>query len=402
MMTINLARAAKKSRISYSQIINDILGVINVCIVIVWSDKASLVTVVQMLFAAVAFYNAYMSKQKINIICLWAFIFYGFCIMSILWAYSTSGALLYRNTMLKMMLLVFSVSLYAKTKREIDILLKSFILGTAILAVMLFVSTPIELWGTERLGAELEMNQNAVGAIFVYASMLCMYYARKTNPYFLLFVVFASISMFTGSRRAFLMILLIIIIFFFSKLKKLSDVLYIIPFGLLIFLLIYSSMNIPLLYNVLGRRLETLFNFFSGEGRVDNSTIIRMELISSGIEQFKERMLIGHGLNSFKYLNRYDLYAHNNYVELLVNYGLIGTVLYYSMILAIMIRAFIALVTKAHMEVLPVLIVGAALIGDFGTVSYYSVRTIILLIIAYQIGNVSDGYASDTLGQAVV
>jgi len=192
------------------------------------------------------------------------------------------------------------------------------------------------------------------------------------------------ILLFTGSRKAFVSLLLVITAFFANKIKKPLNLLYIVPFGVLFISVIYLSMNNPLLYNVIGKRMEGLLSLVSGEGKVDTSALERMELISIGIGQFKEKMFIGYGMNSFRYMNKYFLYAHNNYIELLVNGGIIGAALYYAMPVAIFFKA-IAIWLRKTREVIIILIFMALLfVNDYGSVTYYTALNIVLLVVSYR------------------
>jgi len=67
---------------------------------------------------------------------------------------------------------------------------------------------------------------------------------------------------------------------------------------------------------------ETIYGTNSGA-----STSEREYLLFRGIEIFSERPIFGAGMNNFRF---FELkYAHNNYIELLVGVGLIGTIIFY-------------------------------------------------------------------------
>ena len=394
--------AIKQSSKIFPQGANDVLAVFCVVAFVVWNANSNMMMIAQLAFFGLTSVNAYLENRKFSVICVWAVFFYGYCILSQFWAYSVSAAVLFRTTIIKIALLVIFVSLYAQTRREINILLKSVVAGVAVVTVLLLINTPLEQWGGERLGANIGMNQNRVGALYVYGVTICVYYTRKKNLYLPVSIVFAIVLMFTGSRRAFVVMLLVLFLFYLSKLKRPSDLLYTIPVGALLFLLIYLSINNPLLYNVLGRRMEGLLNLLSGEGKVDSSTLKRMELINTGLEQFRNNMLIGYGLNNFVEMNRYSLYSHNNYIELLVNFGLIGAVLYYSMPIVTLFKSLSVWFRKSKEEILPILLIIIVLVSDYGTVSYYSPLTLILLTIAYRLTELSDIRLIEKPEQAVV
>lgn len=68
----------------------------------------------------------------------------------------------------------------------------------------------------------------------------------------------------------------------------------------------------------------------------DTSFDERSALIAMGLDLFQENPLWGYGLDSFRHLNSYGLYAHNNFVELLVSGGLLLVGAYYLIYYAIL------------------------------------------------------------------
>ncbi len=57
----------------------------------------------------------------------------------------------------------------------------------------------------------------------------------------------------------------------------------------------------------------------------------RKELIEKGYTLFWSHPFTGHGLDTFRHLSGLGVYAHNNFVELAVNGGVIGLILFYAM-----------------------------------------------------------------------
>ena len=66
-------------------------------------------------------------------------------------------------------------------------------------------------------------------------------------------------------------------------------------------------------------------------------------MIQYGMDYFKERPLLGHGIENFRYLYAQEVgketYSHNNYIELLVNNGIVGLLLYYSFYISVILKA---------------------------------------------------------------
>ena len=128
-----------------------------------------------------------------------------------------------------------------------------------------------------------------------------------------------------------------------------------------------------------------MINGITKIGLSDSSTITRLNLISRGMKFFKERPWTGYGLNNFYVLNHLLTgslyYAHNNYVELLVDCGIIGTTLYYSLHVSTLIKAI-----KMHKEYSQKIgifigILIAIIVCDYGIVSYYDIFTQALTLV---------------------
>jgi len=369
----------------YIQLICDASAVLFVCVVYALSDTINYFVVgTQIVFFTAVLINAYQKAYRVKMsIILWGVIFYGFCLLSVFWAYYPEGLSDRMVPTLKVVLVVVTIPIYVNGKRELDILLKAFIIGAAILLFRLILATPLDEWGTSRLGRSIGYNANTVGLSFAYASTICMYYVKDKKLYFFIFLLFALLSLFSGSRKSFLWIILTISMFFFNRMKRPANVLYIVPFGLLIFLIIYLAMNNPTLYEIIGIRVESLLNLITGEGRGDSSIRIRMRMISAGVDLFKENMLIGYGVDGYRHLSVYGKYAHNNYIELLVNHGLIGMALYYFLPVTILLKAINIWLHKTREVVIAIVFIMLILINDYGHVSYYNITTLLLIAISY-------------------
>ena len=64
----------------------------------------------------------------------------------------------------------------------------------------------------------------------------------------------------------------------------------------------------------------------------------RLDLAKDFTPHFLQQPVVGYGPDQFKQVASYGLYAHNNPAELLINYGLVGSICYYSMYLVIFIK----------------------------------------------------------------
>lgn len=118
-----------------------------------------------------------------------------------------------------------------------------------------------------------------------------------------------------------------------EKRKKIKIVQYTVTFGAILIIVYWAIFNVPQLYNTIGFRMESLINLFTGHG-LDSYDMGRQEMIYYGLNFWAQKPLFGYGINNYQILyagisGRY-VYSHNNYIEILVNVGMIGFVAYYA------------------------------------------------------------------------
>jgi len=327
---------------------------------------------------------------------MWTIVFLVYCTVSCFWAVSTSLAInALKNMMVKALLLIILSSIL-RTKADIERLLKIIVLICSINAIYLLVENVDMLFGGDignRLGTEGDWNANTIGMMMAFASIVLVYLMerQKSKIYkflcvmLILFLVFVSFV--TGSRKAFLMVIAGLSAFLIlSANKKIKWLVFLIICGVSVG--VYSLvMSEPYLYSVLGRRLEGLMASIIGVGTVDGSTETRELYIKVGIQVFEDNFLVGCGLDCFRVLNRNisgdAMYAHNNYVEILADLGILGALIYYWMYVIILSRLFKKLRNGGLLTKLFIVLMGLLIILDYGCVSYNSYLFQILILISF-------------------
>ena len=79
----------------------------------------------------------------------------------------------------------------------------------------------------------------------------------------------------------------------------------------------------------------------------------------------------------------YYFYMHNNYVELLVSVGIIGTAIYYLLLLYPLIKLFKPALRQDQMAILLEVLLLLMLFLDFGEVTYDSIETYFWILAAH-------------------
>lgn len=212
-----------------------------------------------------------------------------------------------------------------------------------------------------------------------------------TNILFLLLLLGAAAL--TSIRKSLFAPLLfsgiLIIIMYRKNFKKLvKSLLVFIIIGAIV---IFTVLNVPSLYLSVGRRFITLLNSIINQNAqigyyVDYSVIERALLRENAMEIFKTHPIFGVGLDTFKYytvrMGTAQIYAHNNYLELLASTGIVGFLLFYSSIMNIFtktVKNYINTNDLTYAFIISFII--TQLFLDFGTVTYYTVYHIPLLFL---------------------
>ncbi len=223
---------------------------------------------------------------------------------------------------------------------------------------------------------------------FTLSFVFCGKYKGLKKYFFVMMAIMSLIFVIlSASRKAVIYFSIPIVITYILKSKNPILMLRNIVIGLSILFVIYQAiMRISFLYDIVGSRIETMINGFFGEDS-DSSTETRLGLIEAGVQWFKEKPVFGHGLHNFKPINmaRRDsiFYAHNNYIEMLVDCGIVGTIIYYIPYLIILKDCAVRLKTKQTDVAVIFGLMISFLIGEYGMVTYDLAIYHLLILLFY-------------------
>lgn len=335
---------------------------------------------------------------------IWYALFYALCVSSCLWAASFYSATQPLSRILQILVVTTFVFYYIDSPKRLETYLNTVIAASLYLIIYIFVKTPPAEWFSGFIGSVTGYNTNDVGLAISICLIISFYKAFVRGKY-LMYIVCAVCfftAALTSSRKALLMcVLAIIMIVAFNYRAKnyILRIFIIIGVAVLSIVLIYE---VPQLYQTIGIRMDSMINYFMNDKSSDNSLALRELYISLAKGFFLEKPIIGHGINNFGYLsNLYGnifTYAHNNYLEIAADLGVVGLVVYYWFYLYIFVKLIKQTLNghKTALLFLPLIIL--LLIFEYGMVNYYKMQVHLVIASAFAASFLNDG-AEKTRGK---
>ncbi len=321
--------------------------------------------------------------------------FAAFCCSSRIWAENPALTIPKSNAMIFVTISIIVLCSTQYKMIDLDDFLRAIMYGGYIVATYILVVYGLgriltAVSGGNRMSNEL-INSNTLGMCVAYSLLISIYYIiyeKKLQPGDM-FMIPGFIMLFaSGSRKAFVIIILGAFAIFALKnyngkdsVRSLIKVTIIVAF---LALGLYLLLKLPI-FALINQRMEALFTVLRGEGTRRTSGWIRMAYNKLGLEIFKKHPLLGIGLGN---ANIYTMqaygknhYLHNNYVELLATLGLIGTFLYYSIYVYILVLYIRNLRKRDRYLDICLIILLIRLIMDYGAVVFYGKSTYVFLLL---------------------
>ncbi len=355
--------------------------------IIVFNEGSIIIKIVKVIFVFINIVYI-LSKNKLYIdkYAIWMILFTAFCAISIIWATSKENARSMLTTItLNNICIFFIINLIYEDKRRIQFIFNSIIVSSIILGLKTAIEYgPFIFINGTRGGKDGLISANTIGMISAISSVISIYLIKTKKVYksiyLFSFIANMGIMILSASRKAILFLVIPLVILYIMDSKNIVKTIGKILMSIIIitsaFLLI---MKIPFLYNSVGSRIETMIQGFLGE-KTDDSTHMRFAMIEWGIEWFNQKPLLGYGIDNYKnlfatrntYFGASGVYAHNNYIELLVDVGIVGTLIYYSIYILMLWKGILKVKSKELLKILMFGILVAYIINEYGFVSYYS------------------------------
>ena len=369
--------------------INDIAIFLIIVFTLAFHNYSVLLAVVQ-LIGCFFIYLSYFSKKNLEKnkfpYLLWKLIFTTWSFMSLLWAKYSSNVLSLIVSVLQVTMVGYGIILYMNDTSKVDKIINFIKIACLVLITRMIIEVPISAWGTDRVGVYIGYGGNGAALVLSYAALLLFFlYTRSKKKQNIVFcILFVAFALFCGSKKALIICILGIGLQMIAMAKNPIDtVKKIFKVLIVAFILIFAVMNFEPLYNVLGARIEKMFLALSGESGGDMSTKDRMLFAQVAFDIFKAHPILGLGLDNYRFHNYMGYYAHNNYLEIAADLGIIGLISYYWFLFKILINSLKKYRYSNYIFISIFVII--ILIMDVANVSYFSDSIQLYIAIIYGI-----------------
>lgn len=391
------AFATKRSHYYLGDIkIADICLVVFAICCVAFDDGSVLAKASRLIIVVGAIFELRDKRFKLSSYHVWLVVFAAMVFASRFWAFSVSNATGLFSTVLYNVL-CFSCAAYLiwGDKRRIRLVMISMVVGSLLLEARVIATAGLFAFLSSR--STESTSANTVGMFTAFGAFISYGLYRESGKKQKVYLVFVALdicfALLSASRKALMVIGLVLILLvllgksegaMLGKAGKFAVAL------LIVMAAFFMVMNVPFLYELVGVRLEGMINGFFGVGStVDASTKTRMSLVEYGMAWFADNPIHGYGADNFRALmavyhpGQTAYYAHNNYVELIVSYGVIGLALYYVVYAQILIVGFKQRRNLSYSYLVLLSLVIGLLIMDYGMVEYYSRDAQLFIMLAW-------------------
>lgn len=306
---------------------------------------------------------------------------------------------------IKSLFLIFIIlfMIYNIITREDDInkFLKLFVFVTFFALIAIMISSKDTLF-TQRLahsyarkapsfiflGVPVYMSANTLSLNLDVAYLFALnLHNKKKNAILVIIMIFFGVGVLLTQSRKGILLFVIFTLWWINEINKgkyLRKIIILVTVSLVAY---FSIMNIPFLYESVGKRFEILENYlFKDEIHADIQNRDYVKDIS--LEKIKLKPVTGYGEGAFVYYfsNITQSNSENNYLELLIHGGIIGLIIYY-LYTYFIIKNIFSNGKKSTINKTFIVIMLSLILIEFGSVHYNSLNILVFIIMYFSYKN---------------
>ena len=363
---------------------------------IAFDDGALVTQLSRIAIVAGAFTELGKNRFKLTGYHAWLIVFASIVFLSRFWAFDVAAATsIFTTVFFNLVCLACVAFLLYQDDRRIHLVMGCMVVAPLVLEVRVILAGGFLAFLSSRSVDTISANTVGMFSAFAVFMAFAFYREKRSFCWMYLALINACIALLSASRKAMMVLALValLVVIFDSESRnpfgKATKVAVALAFLCLAVILV---MNVPFLYELIGVRIEGMINGFFGVGtNVDSSTKTRMNLVAYGIEWFTEKPILGYGGDNFRALMaayqpwQTAYYAHNNYVELLVSYGLVGTAVYYFLYVQMAVKGFMSRKRLSFTGITMLCLLVGLIVMDYGMVEYYSRDAQLFIVLAWTV-----------------
>ncbi|MEK4751964.1 O-antigen ligase family protein [Priestia sp. FSL R5-0597] len=183
-----------------------------------------------------------------------------------------------------------------------------------------------------RIGGDIG-NSNNIGMYCMFATVFAIYLISEQKVkikgiYIAACLLCTTVGLLTGSKKAIIILFVgTAILFITKKGNSIGKKVLMVFIAICVLSLIYwAIMKFPF-FTTIKLRIEEFLKLFSDESS-SSDDYARFYMFEKGMDAFRNHPFIGNGVYSSQYY--FGAYSHNNYIEILMNTGIIGFIGFYA------------------------------------------------------------------------
>ena len=314
-------------------------------------------------------------------------LFFIWTMASLLWCVDSSAVIADIKKQILFLVLIFCITHLCNVDNDYTTVFKWFIVAGIAYFISLMNTYGVQQFITSivtgiRIGDDfLQLNKLAMNCALISVISFNFLLEYKKKIYIVPMGMTLFLMLGAESRRSFLVLLISLILSYLLFMQKEGNtnkkLVYFLGgiCGLLFVIYIYASST--LFYGLNSRFLELSSS--------SNQDTLRMLYLRYGVETFKNHPILGIGSGNSHIVTLMaagkKTYLHNNYVELLVNLGVIGFALYYYLYYYLIKRLRKTGKDNFENRIMIVILI-AQLVSDLGVTSYSYKFTYIIFALA--------------------